>query len=133
MRGTSLSRECHPAEQKKFFKDVKHYFWVTPLLSKSVRSSDRRCVNDKEAPTYSKLDIMDPQEDLTVQISPPKKIRCPSCHHSDRGTFFAMYQFARSCLNMEHSSLSPPRITYKQVRQVEDRQRGFKKNFLEGQ
>ncbi|GJT44427.1 reverse transcriptase domain-containing protein [Tanacetum coccineum] len=37
MRGTSLSRECHPTERTKCFKDVKHLLsGMTPSCSKSV-------------------------------------------------------------------------------------------------
>nr|GEV61694.1 reverse transcriptase domain-containing protein [Tanacetum cinerariifolium] len=50
MRGTSLLRECHPSKRKKFFKDVKHYFWDDPFLFKICTDQVIwRCVHSQEA------------------------------------------------------------------------------------
>ncbi|GJV73525.1 reverse transcriptase domain-containing protein [Tanacetum coccineum] len=52
---TSLSRQSHPCKKKKFFKDVKHYFWDDPFLFKICADQViRRCVHGKEA-----LDILE--------------------------------------------------------------------------
>ncbi|GKA38013.1 reverse transcriptase domain-containing protein [Tanacetum coccineum] len=49
MRGTSLSRECHP-NIFFFFKDVKHYFWDDPFLFKICADQViRHCVSGQEA------------------------------------------------------------------------------------
>ncbi|GJW93686.1 hypothetical protein Tco_0173358 [Tanacetum coccineum] len=64
--------------EKKFFKDVKHYFWDDPFLFKICADQViRRCVHGKEA-----LDILEachngPTRDIMVQISPPKRSLMP--------------------------------------------------------
>ncbi|GJV61261.1 reverse transcriptase domain-containing protein [Tanacetum coccineum] len=52
-RGISLLKECQP--KKKFFKDVKHYFWDDPFLFKTCADQViRQCVSGQEA-----LDILE--------------------------------------------------------------------------
>ncbi|GJW08739.1 reverse transcriptase domain-containing protein [Tanacetum coccineum] len=64
--------------KRKFFKDVKHYFWTDPFLFKICTDQViRRCVHGKEA-----LDILEachniPTGGIMVQISPPKRSLMP--------------------------------------------------------
>nr|GEX39645.1 hypothetical protein [Tanacetum cinerariifolium] len=52
-------------QKKKFFKDVKHYFWDDPFLFKICADQIiRRCVSGQKPLKFSRLATMDPQEDL---------------------------------------------------------------------
>ncbi|GJU37989.1 reverse transcriptase domain-containing protein [Tanacetum coccineum] len=56
-------------QKRKFFKDVKHYFWDDPFLFKIYADQViRRCVSGQEALTYLKGLHMDPLGTLTERI-----------------------------------------------------------------
>nr|GEY41751.1 reverse transcriptase domain-containing protein [Tanacetum cinerariifolium] len=61
-------------QKKKFFKDVKHYFWDDPYLFGYVRikSFDGVCM-EKNLMISSKLVMKDPPRAIMVPISPPRK------------------------------------------------------------
>ncbi|GJU85280.1 reverse transcriptase domain-containing protein [Tanacetum coccineum] len=49
-RGILLSKECLSHQKRKFFKDVKHYFWDDPYLFRTCADQIiRRCVHGQEA------------------------------------------------------------------------------------
>ncbi|GKC94533.1 reverse transcriptase domain-containing protein [Tanacetum coccineum] len=79
------------SQQKNKFFNVKHYFWNDPYLFKICG-----VLQAKKLLTSSKLAIVDPPGDITVPILPPNRLQ-------------------KSCLNTELLTVSPPRITYKQV------------------
>ncbi|GJZ67674.1 reverse transcriptase domain-containing protein [Tanacetum coccineum] len=58
----------------------------------------------KKLSTFSKLAIMDPPGDITVQISPPERFGAPRAIICDRGTHFCNDQFAKVLL--KYGSLS---------------------------
>ncbi|GJT39017.1 reverse transcriptase domain-containing protein [Tanacetum coccineum] len=46
----AVSKDVHPKQKKKFFKDVRHYFWDDPYLFRICTDQViRRCVHDQEA------------------------------------------------------------------------------------
>ncbi|GKA04040.1 reverse transcriptase domain-containing protein [Tanacetum coccineum] len=61
-------------QKKKFFKDVKHYFWDDPYLFKiCMDQMIRRCVTAKKQLISSRLAIMDLPGDIMVPTTPLKK------------------------------------------------------------
>nr|GEV30478.1 reverse transcriptase domain-containing protein [Tanacetum cinerariifolium] len=102
------------SQQKKFFKDVKHYFWNDPYLIKICADQViRRCVHGQEA-----IDILTtchngptgghheakalPTNDARVVVkflkSPFARFGTPRAIISDRGTHFCNDQFAQVML-----------------------------------
>nr|GEZ36764.1 reverse transcriptase domain-containing protein [Tanacetum cinerariifolium] len=72
--GNSIVKGMSSLQKKKFFKDVKHYFWDDPYLFKIYADQViRRCVHGQEA-----IDILTachngPTRDIMVPNSPLKK------------------------------------------------------------
>ncbi|GKF51967.1 hypothetical protein Tco_0148434, partial [Tanacetum coccineum] len=66
-------------QKRKFFKDVKHYFWDDPFLFKICADQViRRCVHGKEAFNILEACHNGPTgEGIMVQISPPKRSLMP--------------------------------------------------------
>nr|GEW97453.1 reverse transcriptase domain-containing protein [Tanacetum cinerariifolium] len=61
-------------QKKKFFKDVKHYFWDDPYLFKICSDQViRRCVHGQEAVDILTACLMDPPRDNMVPTSPLKE------------------------------------------------------------
>ncbi|GKG00618.1 reverse transcriptase domain-containing protein [Tanacetum coccineum] len=123
-------------QKRKFFKDVKHYFWDDPFLFKI-------CHTVRKLSTSLKLATMDPRGDIMVQISLPKRslmpvffgveakafptndarVVCkflkslfarfgaPRAIISDRGTHFCNDQFAKVMLKYGVTSSSFHRVS----------------------
>nr|GEZ54884.1 hypothetical protein [Tanacetum cinerariifolium] len=65
-------------QKKKFFKDVKHYFWDDPYLFRICADQIiRRCVHGQEAFDILKACHEGPTEAIMVPISPPRKDEMP--------------------------------------------------------
>nr|GEX96738.1 reverse transcriptase domain-containing protein [Tanacetum cinerariifolium] len=78
-------------QKKKFFKDVKHYFWDDPYLFRYVRiKSFEGVYMAKKLMISSKLVMKDPPGAIMVPISPLRKAII-----SDRGTHFCNDKFAK--------------------------------------
>nr|GEZ88598.1 hypothetical protein [Tanacetum cinerariifolium] len=78
-------------QKKKFFKDVKHYFWDDPNFFEYVRiKSFRDVCMDKKLMISSNLVTKDPPGAIMVSISLPRKAII-----SDRGTYFCNDKFAK--------------------------------------
>nr|GFA69759.1 reverse transcriptase domain-containing protein [Tanacetum cinerariifolium] len=76
--GNFIVKGMTSQQKNKFFKDIKHYFWDDPFLFKICADQViRRCVHGKELSTFSKLATMDPQGDIMVQTSLPKRSLMP--------------------------------------------------------
>nr|GEW05551.1 reverse transcriptase domain-containing protein [Tanacetum cinerariifolium] len=76
--GNFIVKGMSSQQSKKFFKDVKHYFWNDPFLFKIYADQViRRCVHGKEA-----FDILDAchngsTRDIMVLTSPPRRSLMP--------------------------------------------------------
>nr|GEY29751.1 reverse transcriptase domain-containing protein [Tanacetum cinerariifolium] len=65
-------------QKKKFFKDVKHYFWIIPTFFGYVRiKSFDGVYMEKKFMISSKLVMKDPSRTIMVPISPPRKDEMP--------------------------------------------------------
>nr|GEZ46750.1 reverse transcriptase domain-containing protein [Tanacetum cinerariifolium] len=72
--GNFIVKGMSSQQKNKFFKDVKHYFWDDPFLFKICADQViRRCVHDKEALDILEAATMDPQGDIMVLTSPPRR------------------------------------------------------------
>ncbi|GJX39187.1 putative ribonuclease H-like domain-containing protein [Tanacetum coccineum] len=73
--GNFIVKGMSSQQKKKFFKDVKHYFWDDPYLIKICMDQViRRCVYGQEAELISsRLAIMDPPGDIMVRTTPLRK------------------------------------------------------------
>nr|GEV33489.1 reverse transcriptase domain-containing protein [Tanacetum cinerariifolium] len=124
--GNFIVKGMSSQQKKKFFKDVKHYFWDDPYLSKIyVDQVIRWCVHSQEAiniltachnePTrghhsanFTAKNIFDfeakafPTNDARVAVKILKSLfaqfRTPRAIISDRGTYFCNDQFAKVML-----------------------------------
>nr|GEX32241.1 reverse transcriptase domain-containing protein [Tanacetum cinerariifolium] len=101
-------------QKKKFFKDVKHYFWDDPYLFKIfVDQIIRRCVHGQEANDILKACYEGPTGGLHEAKALPTndarvvvkflkslfaRFRTPRAIISDRGTYFCNEQFAKVML-----------------------------------
>nr|GEY02510.1 reverse transcriptase domain-containing protein [Tanacetum cinerariifolium] len=76
--GNFIVKGMSSQQKKKFFKDVKHYFWDDPTFFEYVpiKSFDGVCM-DKKLLIFSKLIIKDPPGAITVPISLPRKYLMP--------------------------------------------------------
>nr|GEY05940.1 reverse transcriptase domain-containing protein [Tanacetum cinerariifolium] len=72
--GNFIVKGMSSQQKKKFFKDVKHYFWDDPYLFEYVRikSFEGVCM-DKKLMLSSKHVMKDPSGAIMVLISPPRK------------------------------------------------------------
>nr|GEU83329.1 reverse transcriptase domain-containing protein [Tanacetum cinerariifolium] len=60
--------------EKKFFKDVKHYFWDDPFYSKSIRIKSSEGVYTARKPlTFSRLATIDLPGDIMAQTTQPRR------------------------------------------------------------
>ncbi|GJS31622.1 reverse transcriptase domain-containing protein [Tanacetum coccineum] len=72
--GNVLIRGMSSQQKKKFFKDIKHYFWDDPYLFQiCVDQIIRRCVDGRKLWIFLKLATMVPPEDIMARTTPPKK------------------------------------------------------------
>ncbi|GKB60236.1 reverse transcriptase domain-containing protein [Tanacetum coccineum] len=74
--GNFIVKGMSSQQKKKFFKDVKHYFWDDPYLFHNLSGSKHsdRCVQIQEISLKSsKLVMKDPSGAIIVPISPPRK------------------------------------------------------------
>nr|GEW41117.1 reverse transcriptase domain-containing protein [Tanacetum cinerariifolium] len=72
--GNFIVKGMKSQQKNKFFKDVKHYFWDDPFLFKIYADQViRRCVHGKEALDILEACTMDPQGDIMVLTSPPRR------------------------------------------------------------
>nr|GEV63814.1 reverse transcriptase domain-containing protein [Tanacetum cinerariifolium]GEV89187.1 reverse transcriptase domain-containing protein [Tanacetum cinerariifolium] len=84
-------------QKKKFFKDVKHYFWDDPFLFKICADQViRRCV--RKPLTFSRLATIDPLSDIMARTTQLKRFGTPRAIISDSGTHFCNDQFAKVML-----------------------------------
>nr|GEW45504.1 reverse transcriptase domain-containing protein [Tanacetum cinerariifolium] len=65
-------------QKKKFFKDVRHYFWDDPFFFRicAIKSFDGMCMA-KKLMIYSQLVVKDPSGAIMVPISPLRKDEMP--------------------------------------------------------
>nr|GFA24775.1 DNA-directed DNA polymerase [Tanacetum cinerariifolium] len=76
--GAVLGQRMSSQQKKKFFKDVKHYFWDDPYLFRICADQIiRRCVHGQEAFDILKACHEGPTEAIMVLISPRKKCLMP--------------------------------------------------------
>ncbi|GJY02469.1 putative reverse transcriptase domain-containing protein, partial [Tanacetum coccineum] len=76
--GNFVIKGMSTQQKRKFFKDVKHYFWEDPFLFKICADQViRRCVFGKEAMTSSWLATMVPPVDITVLTTQQEKSSIP--------------------------------------------------------
>ncbi|GKB89653.1 reverse transcriptase domain-containing protein [Tanacetum coccineum] len=77
--GNFVIKGMSSQQKRKFFKDVKHYFWDDPFLFKICADQViRQCVcTARKLSTSSKPATMDPRGDIMVQISLPKRSLMP--------------------------------------------------------
>nr|GEV97768.1 hypothetical protein [Tanacetum cinerariifolium] len=81
-------------QKKKFFKDVKHYFWDDPYLFRICTDQiNRRCVHGQEAYDILKACHEGPTGSYHGANSPLRKT--PRDIISDRGTHFCYDKFAK--------------------------------------
>ncbi|GJS70627.1 reverse transcriptase domain-containing protein [Tanacetum coccineum] len=72
--GNFIIKGMSTQQKRKFFKDVKHYFWDDPYLFCTCADQIiRRCMHGQEALKSSKLVMKDPLGAIIVPISPLKK------------------------------------------------------------
>nr|GEY88239.1 reverse transcriptase domain-containing protein [Tanacetum cinerariifolium] len=65
-------------QKKKFFKDIKHYFWDDPYPFWIYADQNiRRCVHGQEANDLLKACHEDPPGAIMVPVSPPRKDEMP--------------------------------------------------------
>nr|GEZ42969.1 reverse transcriptase domain-containing protein [Tanacetum cinerariifolium] len=76
--GNFIVKRISSQQKKKFFKDVKHYFWDDPYLFEYVRikSFEDVCMA-KKLLISSKLVMKDPPGAIMVPISPPREDEIP--------------------------------------------------------
>nr|GEY64927.1 reverse transcriptase domain-containing protein [Tanacetum cinerariifolium] len=93
--GNFIVKGMSSQQNKKFFKDVKHYFWDDPYFFRFVRikSFDSVCMA-KKLMIFSKLVIKDPPGAIMVPISPLKKYLMPN---SFGQPFIEAYNLVKSC------------------------------------
>nr|GEW37081.1 hypothetical protein [Tanacetum cinerariifolium] len=86
-------------QKNKFFKDVKHYFWDDPFLSKicGIKSSGG-VFTARKSLIFSRLATIDPPGDIMARTTPPKRFGTPRVIISDRGTHFCNDQFTKVML-----------------------------------
>nr|GEU63247.1 hypothetical protein [Tanacetum cinerariifolium] len=76
--GNFIVKGMSTHQKKKFFKDVKHYFWDDPYLFWICADQIiRRCVHDKEAYDILKACHEGPTGAIMVPILPPRKDEMP--------------------------------------------------------
>nr|GEV25013.1 reverse transcriptase domain-containing protein [Tanacetum cinerariifolium] len=76
--GNFIVKRMSSQQKKKFFKDVKHYFWDDPTCLGFVRIKLFDDVFTTKKPLISlRLAIMDPPGDIMVQITPLRKSLIP--------------------------------------------------------
>nr|GEU80534.1 reverse transcriptase domain-containing protein [Tanacetum cinerariifolium] len=76
--GNLIVKGMSSQQKKKFFNDVKHYFWDDPFLFRICTNQIiRRCVHGQEAFDSSKRVMKDPPGAIMVPISPPRKDEVP--------------------------------------------------------
>ncbi|GJU75938.1 reverse transcriptase domain-containing protein [Tanacetum coccineum] len=72
--GNFIIKGMSTQQKRKFFKDVKHYFWDDPYLFRTCADQIiRRCVHGQEALEILKACHEGPTGAIIVPISPPKK------------------------------------------------------------
>nr|GEX25464.1 hypothetical protein [Tanacetum cinerariifolium] len=92
--GNFIKKGLTSQQKKKFFKDVKHYFWDDPYLFRICADQlIHRCVHGQEAIDILKACHEGPTGDIMVPISQRRKT--PRAIISDRGIHFCNDQFAR--------------------------------------
>nr|GEX53996.1 reverse transcriptase domain-containing protein [Tanacetum cinerariifolium] len=76
--GNFIVKGMSSQQKKKFFKDVKHYFWDDPTFFGfvQIKSFDGVCMANKLM-IYSKLVTKDPPGAIMMPISPPRKDEMP--------------------------------------------------------
>nr|GEX47961.1 reverse transcriptase domain-containing protein [Tanacetum cinerariifolium] len=95
-------KEVSSQQKKKFFKDVKHYFWDAPFCLKSVLIKSSEGVYTARKPlTFSRLATMDPSGDIMARTTMPIRFGTPRAIISDRGTHFCNDQFAKVMLKYD--------------------------------
>ncbi|GJV46786.1 reverse transcriptase domain-containing protein [Tanacetum coccineum] len=96
--GNFIVKGMSSQQKKKFFKDVKHYFWDDPYLFRiGVDQVIRRCVYGQEA-----VDILTACHNRpTGMFSSSRGNKTPRAIISDRGTHFCNGQFAKVMLKYE--------------------------------
>nr|GEV53754.1 reverse transcriptase domain-containing protein [Tanacetum cinerariifolium] len=73
-QGNFIVKGMSSQQKKKFFKDVKHYFWDNPYLFRiCVDQVIRRYVTAKKPLISKRLAIMDPPGDIMVRTTPLRK------------------------------------------------------------
>nr|GEW88262.1 ATP-dependent helicase BRM-like [Tanacetum cinerariifolium] len=94
--GNFLVKGMSTQQKNKFFKDVKHYFGTTPFCLRfaRIKLSGGVCTARKLS-TFSKLASIDPQGDVMVLTSLPKRFGAPRAIISDHGTHFCNDQFEK--------------------------------------
>nr|GEX43005.1 hypothetical protein [Tanacetum cinerariifolium] len=76
--GNFILKGMSSQQKKKFFKDVKHYFWDDPYLFRICADQIiRRCVHGQEAFDVLKLVMKDPPGAIIVPIFLPRKDEMP--------------------------------------------------------
>nr|GEX79909.1 reverse transcriptase domain-containing protein [Tanacetum cinerariifolium] len=124
---TTIKGNVVPTE-KKFFKDVKHYFWDDPFCSKSVWiKSSGGMFTARKPLTFSRLATMDPPGDIMAQTTPPRRFRTPQAINNDRGTHFCNDQFAKVMLKYGVTHRLATAYQPQKSRQVEVSNRGLKR------
>ncbi|GJS58361.1 reverse transcriptase domain-containing protein [Tanacetum coccineum] len=76
--GNFIIKGMSTQQKRKFFKDVKHYFWDDPYLFRTcgIKSFDGVCIG-KKLLIFSKLVMKDPSGAIIVPISPLRKYLMP--------------------------------------------------------
>ncbi|GJW25094.1 reverse transcriptase domain-containing protein [Tanacetum coccineum] len=76
--GNFLIKGMSTQQKRKFFKDVKHYFWDDPYLFRTMSYQIiRDCYLDKKLLKFSRLVMKDPPGAIIVPISPLRKYLMP--------------------------------------------------------
>ncbi|GJV03557.1 reverse transcriptase domain-containing protein [Tanacetum coccineum] len=95
--GNFIVKGMSSQQKKKFFKDVKHYFWDDPYLFKICADQViRRCVLAKKLLTSSQLAIIDPPGDIMVPTTPLKKSLIPAKSRKKMKCPKMQFKYARS-------------------------------------
>ncbi|GJX74746.1 reverse transcriptase domain-containing protein [Tanacetum coccineum] len=119
--GNFVIKGMSSQQKRKFFKDVKHYFWDDPFLFKICTNQViRRCVHGKEAFDILKACHNGPTgghhgANLTAKkIFDADSLLLVQSVMYLRNRHFAMTSFAKSCSNMEFTH-RPPRKNHPQT------------------
>ncbi|GJY27373.1 reverse transcriptase domain-containing protein [Tanacetum coccineum] len=150
--GNFVIKGMSSQQKRKFFKDVKHYFWDDPFLFKICADQViRRCVSGQEAfdilkachsgPTrghYGKISQRDEMPQNSIQVCKifdmwgidfmgPFPFGAPRAIISDRGTHFCNDQFAKVMLKYRVTHRLSTAYHPQTSRQVEVSNRGLKR------